>query len=276
MKTKHRGKQRGTHVPFAKKYPPNPRLTKLRAILQKSRPEFAHLVGVPPHTLRSYERGDRRLPEKTAEEISYATWICSEWLLDDNASEEKPRALGGSEYTLDFYQNFGFHEAKRVDVDGNPNLAIVYMRPSHRVARLMRAALSKRKHLACEHLLGKTISQLTKRLNLEDSFRKEMPSALDDDATRTMMMGGGLAPQGSFNPDSYVAALVLSSAMLFQWSAAVEGTEADRAKVLANLDSVKALIQKSFEGRAARKTPTAAVKRSRKTLPASPSHPQKA
>lgn len=275
MKTKRLGKQRGTHVPFAKKYPPNPRLTKLRAILQKSRPEFAHLVGVPPHTLRSYERGDRRLPEKTAEEISYATWICSEWLLDDNASAEKPRAWGGSEYTLDFYQNFGFHEAKRVDVDGNPNLAIVYMRPSHRVARLMRAALSKRKHLACEHLLGKTISQLTKRLNLEDSFRKEMPGALQDDPTRTMMMGGSLAPQGSFNPDSYNAAMVLSSAMLFQWSAAVEGTEADRAKVLANLDSVKALIQQSFE-----KRPTterrAAVMHSRKKPPASPPRPRKA
>lgn len=229
-----------------------------------------------PVTIRSYERGDRKLPEIIAKRIFYATFVSPEWLLDDSASAENPRVFGGGEYTLKFHQSFGFHDAKPVDVDGDPSLALVYMRASHRVARLMRVALSRRKHLLCEHLLGKTISQLTNELHLDDSFRKENPGAPADDATRTMMMGGDLAPPGSFNPDNYNAALVLSSAMLFQWSAAVEGTEADRAKVLANLDSVKALIQKSFERRAPNNPQSGAFKPLGKTQPASPPPRRKA
>lgn len=263
-------KQKGTHVPHSKKWPPNHRLTKLRTILGKSREAFAQLVGIQAFTLRSYERGDRRLPEEIAERIFYATFISSDWLLDESASADKPRAFGGGEYTLAFYQSFGFHDAKPVDVDWDPGLTIACMRVSHRVARLMRVALSKRKNLLCEFLLGKTISQLTKELHLEGSFREEMPAALPDDTTRTMMMGGDFAPPESFNPDNCKAALVLSTAMLFQWSAAVEGTEADRAKVLADLDTVKALIQKSFERRAPNNPQSAAVKPLRKTQPASP------
>lgn len=260
--------KKGTHVSHFKKPAPNPnpRLVKLREILGKSRPEFAKLVGVPSHTIRSYERGDRRLPEQIAGRIFYATFISPDWLLDDTASAEEPRGFGGAQYTLDFYRKHGISDGPLVDVDGDSSLAIVYMRASHGVARLLRVALRSRKHLLCSYLLEETISKFTKELRLADSFQKEMPSALPDDGTRTMMMGGDFVEPGTgFNPDTFNAALVLSSAMLFQWSAAVEGTEADRAKVLANLNSVKALILKSFEQRAPSKPRTAAVKPPRKT-----------
>lgn len=264
MPRRPRSDKKGTRVPHSKKWPPNHRLTKLREILQKSRPEFAKLVGVPAHTLRSYERGDRRLPEEIAERIFYATFISSDWLLDDGASVENPRGFGGYEYTLDFYRKSGV-QSRLVDADGDARLALVYMPASHCVARLLRVALRNNKHLLCGHLLQKTISKLTKELRLGNSFGKEMPAALQDDGTRTMMMGGGyVASPNDVNLDTYNAALVLSSAMLFEWSAALEGTEAARTMLLAKLDFVKALIQKSFETRPPKNAQMAAVKPSRK------------
>ena len=276
MERRRLSKKRGTHVPQPKKWPPNQRLAKLRAILQKSRPDFAQLVGVPAHTIRSYERGDRRLPEQIAERISYATWISSDWLLDDKASAENPRAWGGSEYTLDFYRTSGIQSRPLLDVDSDSRFALVYMPASHCVARLLRVALAHNKHLLCRHLLEKEVSKLTKELRLADSFQKEMPSALHDDGTRTWMMGGTwLANPNDTNVNTYNAALVLSSAMLFEWSAALEGTEANRTMLVAKLDFVKGLIQQSFEKRPPN-AGTAPVKSLRKTQSASRSRPRKA
>ena len=229
---------------------------------------FAKMIGVSVNTIRASEKGSRPLTKETAMRIAYTTMVSPHWLLDDAASPDDPRSWGGSEYTLEYYRSLGLSHPMPVEVDGNFGLAVFYMRPSHRVARLMRVAMRFRKHIVCAELLKESISKIATEMDLAEYLEKEMPDALSPTSIRTLMMGGKViaeSPDDGSDMATTNAALVLSCATLFEWSAALEGSEADRVALLARLDSARELIRQSFD----KKPP-------RKPQPASRSRPQKA
>lgn len=244
-----------THVPHSKKSPrkANLRLTKLRNILQKSRPEFAELVKVPALTIRSYESGVRRLPEHIARRIAYATFVNPSWLLDDGASAENPQSWTGQAYTRAFYSRSGIGFGPPVETDDDFGLAALYMPLSHRVARLWRVALRQRKHILCGHLLKTSIATVATEMGLDEHLQKEIPSALPTCDTSTYLMGGVVTATSSVSDDNPMdtkwMTLLLSTAALFEWSAALEGTQARRDVFLSRLDLVRGLVQRSFEKR---------------------------
>ena len=158
----------------------------LRKLLNIGVEEFAEIVGLSTHTIRSIESGREPLSRKAAEGISFGTGVDTEWLLG-KGRKNSPTTLdldSGEHvpYTREHYRQRS--TPRNAGEPLHPFLNDVYLVRCRRLLAFLRAAERKGKAPAALYLFKRFIEDGVEKLESFPAEQKRMRQMIEEEFAR--------------------------------------------------------------------------------------------